>query len=393
MKKFDFSRFNSILVPLMAGGLGLFIGAFVLLALGANPLDAYAAMLKGAFGSPEDYARVWEALQEGTFKIPNSLADTFVKASPLLFVGIGTCIAYRCGVVNIGGEGQIVMGGLFACAVALTFQDAPAAVLVPGGLIAGFIGGALWGGIAGVLKVRFNVNEVLSTIMLNSIAAYIMSFFLSGPIMDPTSLDNAIRIPQTQRLPIASDLWRWIPTRFHLGIILGIAMAILAYILLWRTTIGYRIRAVGFNPRASRYAGISVNRYQLLAFLLSGALAGLGGAVELLGVTHRLFSDGSAHGFTGNAGFNGIVAALFGGLHPIGTVPAAVLFGALLVGANGLQRTVQVPSAFVTALNGLVVIFVVASQTWSKQTRRVEEPASKTGVTPPPVPPQQEAAR
>lgn len=365
MKQFDFSRLNAIVVPLIAGGLGLFIGAFVLLALGANPLEAYIAMAQGAFGSP------------------NAFADTLVKASPLLFVGIGTCIAYRCGVVNIGGEGQIVMGGLFACAVALTFQDAPAFVLVPGGLIAGFIGGALWGGIAGVLKVRFNVNEVLSTIMLNSIAAYIMSYFLSGPIMDPTTLDNAIRIPQTQRLPVASDLWRWIPTRFHIGIILGIGMAILAYILLWHTTIGYRIRAVGFNPRASWYAGIAVNRYQLLAFLLSGALAGLGGAVELMGVTHRLFSDGSAHGFTGNAGFNGIVAALFGGLHPVGTVPAAILFGALLVGANGLQRTVQVPSAFVTALNGLVVVFVVASQTWSKQTRRIEEPVSQSAPMPP----------
>lgn len=375
MKTFDLSRLNAIIVPLIAGGLGLFVGAFVLLALGANPIDAYMAMVQAAFGSS------------------NTFADTLVKASPLLFVGIGTCIAYRCGVINIGGEGQIVMGGLFACAVALTFQDAPATFLVPGGLTAGFIGGALWGGIAGVLKVRFNVNEVLSTIMLNSIAAYIMSFFLSGPIMDPTTLDNAIRIPQTQRLPMASDLWRWIPTRFHIGFILAIVMAILAYILLWRTTIGYRIRAVGFNPRASRYAGISVNRYQLLAFLLSGALAGLGGAVELMGVTHRLFSDGSAHGFTGNAGFNGIVAALFGGLHPVGTIPAAVLFGALLVGANGLQRTVQVPSAFVTALNGLVVVFVVASQTWSKQTRRIEEPASKGGVTPPQQSPQQEAAR
>lgn len=375
MKPFNLSRLNAIIVPLIAGGLGLFVGAFVLLALGANPIDAYIAMVQAAFGSS------------------NSFADTLVKASPLLFVGIGTCIAYRCGVINIGGEGQIVMGGLFACAVALTFQDAPATFLVPGGLIAGFIGGALWGGIAGVLQVRFNVNEVLSTIMLNSIAAYIMSFFLSGPIMDPTTLDNAIRIPQTQRLPMASDLWRWIPTRFHIGFVLAIVMAILAYILLWRTTIGYRIRAVGFNPRASRYAGISVNRYQLLAFLLSGALAGLGGAVELMGVTHRLFSDGSAHGFTGNAGFNGIVAALFGGLHPVGTVPAAVLFGALLVGANGLQRTVQVPSAFVTALNGLVVVFVVASQTWSRQTRRIEEPASKGGTTPPLQSSQQEAVR
>ena len=360
MKHFDLSRLNAILVPLIASALGLLVGAVILLFLGANPLDAYAAMLQGAFGSP------------------NAFADTLVKASPLLFVGIGTCIAYRCGVINIGGEGQIVIGALSATAVALTFQSAPAWVLVPCGLFAGFLGGEFWGGIAGVLKVRFGVNEVLSTIMLNAIAGFIMTFFLTGILIDPTTLDNAIKIPQTQRLPLASDLWRWIPTRFHGGLILGVVIAILAYILLWRTTIGYRIRAVGLNARAARYAGIAVPRYQLLAFLLSGALAGMGGAVELLGVTHRLFSDGSAHGFTGNAGFNGIVAALFGGLHPIGTIPAAVLFGALLVGANSLQRTVQVPSAFVITLDGLIVVFVVASQIWAQRrsVKRVNESPS-----------------
>ncbi len=364
MKPLDLSRFNAIIVPAIAGALGLLVGAVMLLVLGANPLDAYAAMVQGAFGSP------------------NAFADTLVKASPLLFVGIGTCIAFRCNVINIGGEGQIVIGALLATAVGLTFQEAPSWLLVPGGLLAGFIGGAVWGGIAGVLKTRFRVNEVLSTIMLNSIAGYIMTFFLNGPIMDPTTLDNAIRIPQTQRLPVASDLWRWIPTRFHGGFVLGLGLAVLVYILLWRTTMGYRIRAVGFNPRASRYAGISVSRYQLLAFVLSGALAGLGGAVELMGVTHRLFSDGSASGFTGSAGFNGIIAALFGGLHPIGTIPASILFGALLVGANQLQRTIQVPSAFVITLDGLIVVFVVASQIWSKRTRRVtEEPARPVGVT------------
>jgi simple sugar transport system permease protein len=343
------SWLDALFIPLLASVLGLLVGAVMLQALGANPIDAYIAMAHGAFGSP------------------NAFADTLVKASPLLFVGIGTCIAYRCGVINIGGEGQIVIGALAATGVALTFQDAPAWFLVPAGLLAGFIGGAFWGGIAGVLKAAFRVNEVLSTIMLNSIAVQIMSLLLTGILLDPTTLDNAIKIPQTQRMPVASDLARWVPTRLHAGVLLAIIMAGLVYVLLWRTTIGYRIRAVGLNPKAARYAGISVNRYQILAFLLSGALAGLGGAVEILGVTHRFFTDGSATGFTGNAGFNGIVAALFGGLHPIGTIPAAILFGALLVGANQLQRTVQVPSAFVTTLDGLVVVFVVASQIWSRR--------------------------
>lgn len=357
MKNFDLSRLNAITVPLIAGGLGLLVGALMLLALGANPLDAYVAMALGAFGSP------------------NAFADTLVKAGPLLFVGIGTCIAYRCGVINIGGEGQIVMGGIFATGTALALQAAPAVLLVPAGLLAGFIGGAFWAGIAGVLKIRFRVNEVLSTIMLNSIAGFIMTFLLTGIWIDPTTLDNAIKIPQTQRMPNASDLWRLVPTRFHVGILLAVLLAVLAYVLLWRTTVGYRIRAVGANPRAARYAGIGVERYQLLAFLLSGALAGLAGAVELYGVTHRLFSDGSILGFTGNAGFNGIVAALFGGLHPLGTIPAAILFGALLVGANQLQRTIQVPSAFVVTLDGLIVVFVVASQIWAQKrsVKRVDE--------------------
>jgi simple sugar transport system permease protein len=161
---------------------------------------------------------------------------------------------------------------------------------------------------------------------------------------------------------MAVDLPRLVPTRLHAGVILAVIFAILAWFLLWKTTIGFRIRAVGLNPRASRRAGIRVERYAALAMLLSGALAGLGGAVQVLGVNHRMFTDGSAMGFTGSAGFNGIVAALFGQLHPLGTIPASVLFGAMLVGANKMQRAVQVPSALITALNGLVVIFVVGSE-------------------------------
>ncbi len=144
-----------------------------------------------------------------------------------------------------------------------------------------------------------------------------------------------------------------------MGALIAVILAILVYILLWRTTLGYRIRAVGQNPHASRYAGIKVPRYVVLALLLSGAFAGLAGATQVFGVNYRMITDGSSSGFTGGAGFNGIVAALFGQLHPIWSIPASILFGALLVGANSMQSVVQVPSAFVTALNGLVVVFVV----------------------------------
>jgi len=162
-------------------------------------------------------------------------------------------------------------------------------------------------------------------------------------------------------------------------VIIAAILAILVYILLWRTTIGYRIRAVGKNQRASRYAGIKVKRYVVLSLVLSGGFAGLAGGIQVLGVRHRMNAEGGAIAFTGNAGFNGIVAALFGKLHPLGTIPASILFGALLVGGNKLQRAVQVPSALITVLIGLVIVFVVGSDLWSRRRaqRRVGETVSE----------------
>jgi simple sugar transport system permease protein len=163
-----------------------------------------------------------------------------------------------------------------------------------------------------------------------------------------------------------------------------VILAVLVYVLLWRTTLGYRIRAVGQNAYASRYAGINVKRYVVLALLLSGAFSGLAGAVQVFGVNYRMISTGSATGFTGNAGFNGIVAALFGQLHPLWSIPASILFGALLVGANKMQRVVQVPAALVTALNGLVVVFVVASEVWRRRRQKHRLAAMMTDTETPP---------
>jgi simple sugar transport system permease protein len=345
-------RLFDLLLPLLATLAALGVGAVMLQLLGANPFMAYSALLKGAFGSQ------------------NALADTIVRATPLLLVGLGICIAFRAGVINIGGEGQFIAGALPATLLGLSFPDAPAIILVPAALLTGFLGGAVWGSLPGLLKAYFNVNEILSTIMLNMIAVQMMNFLLRGPMIDPVQLQAASAIPQTARLNTAFDLPRWIPTRLHAGALLAVALAFVVYILLWRTTIGYRIRAVGFNPAASRYAGINVKRNIVLALLLSGAFAGLAGAVQVYGVSHRMITDGSAAGFTGNAGFNGIVAALFGKLHPLGTIPAAFIFGALIVGANSLQRAMQVPAALITALNGLVVVFVVSSDIFSRRLAR-----------------------
>ncbi len=348
-------RLFDALLPLAATLAALGVGAVMLLLLGANPLQSYAAMIDGAFGSQ------------------NAIADTIVKATPLLLVGLGICIAFRGGVINIGGEGQLIAGAVFATYIGLSFPNSPAIVVVTAALLAGFLAGAVWGGIPGLLKAYYGVNEILSTIMMNAIAVQFMNFLLRGPMIDPVQLQRASRIPETARLERAFDLPRLVPTRLHLGALIAVILAFAVYVFLWRTTVGYRIRAVGLNPEASTYAGINVKRYIVLSLLLSGAFAGLAGAIQVYGVHHFMFTDGSAAGFTGSAGFNGIVAALFGKLHPIGTIPASILFGALLVGANRLQRVSQVPSALITALNGLVVVFVVSSELWSRRMARARD--------------------
>ena len=360
--------FVDALLPVFATLAALGVGAIMLLALRVNPGEAYGALWEGAFGST------------------NAMAETLVKATPLLLVGLGICIAFRASVINIGAEGQMIIGGLFATQVGLVFTDAPGWLVIMVAIFAGFIGGAIWGGIPGALKAYFNVNEILSTVMMNAIAVQIMNFMLRGPMMDPAQLEKASKIPQTARLADAFRLPRLLmPTRLHLGFVIALVLAILVYILLWRTTLGYRIRAVGQNPHASRYGGIRVRRRIVTALLLSGALAGIAGAIQVYGVNYRMITDGSASGFTGSAGFNGIVAALFGQLHPIGTIPASIFFGALLVGANKMQRVVQIPSALITALNGLVVIFVVSSDLWRKK-RQKQRLSAESDEIPPPEP-------
>ena len=354
-------------LPVFATLAALLVGAIMLLLLKVNPIEAYRAMWDGAFGSQ------------------NALAETLVKATPLLLVGLGICISFRGDVINIGGEGQMIVGAIMGTLVGLTLTDWPGWAVIILALITGFLGGAIWGGIPGVLKAYFNVNEILSTVMMNAIAVQLMNFLLRGPMIDPAQAELASKIPQTARLLDSFRLPRWIPTRLHLGALIAVILAVLVYILLWRTSWGYRIRAVGQNPDASRYAGIKVKNYIVLALVLSGAFAGLAGVMQVYGVNYRMITDGSASGFTGSAGFNGIVAALFGQLHPLGTIPASILFGALLVGANKMQRVVQVPSALITALNGLVVVFVVSSEIWRRrrQKRRMAVAAREIEDQPP----------
>lgn len=336
------------LVPLAALLLALVVGAFLLLALGTNPLEAYAAMIQGAVGNV------------------SSLTQTLVKATPLLLVGLGITIAFRGGVINIGGEGQITVGALMATAVAIGFSAWPAVILLPLTLLAGVVGGGLWGSVPGVLKARLGVNEILSTIMMNQIAVQLSNFLLRGPMIDPAEIVRGTQIAQSAPLPEHIWLPRLVPrTLLHAGFIIAVVMAIVVFIFLWRTYIGYRIRAVGLNPHASRFAGIPVPFYQALALILGGAFAGLAGAVEVLGVQHRMLE-----GLSGGYGFSGIVAALFGKLHPLGLIPSSILFGGLLVGADRMQRATQVPAALVDTTLGLIVLFVVSSDIWIRYRQR-----------------------
>lgn len=335
----------------------------MILALGANPIDGLRAILDGAFGTRE------------------RLATTAVRATPLLLVGTGICVAFRARVINIGGEGQIVVGALLATWVALAIPGTPKPILLPVVVIAGMIGGGFWGAIPGALKAYASVNEILSTIMLNLVAVQVMNYLLRGPMIDPGELTGS-RIPQTERLTDNAALPILLPgTRLHLGVLIAVLAAVAAYIMLWRTPLGFRLRAVGHNPDAARASGISVERNIVTAMAISGSLSGLAGAILVFGSESlRMVTDGSTAGFTGAAGFNGIVAALFGGLHPLWTIPSAFLFGSLLTGANNLQRALQIPSPLAVALNGIVVIFVVSSgrlRTWIE--RRIDQRAVVAG--------------
>ncbi len=377
---FQLDRLIDLLLPLIAVVGALLIGAVVLIFLDVNPVEAYTAMFTGAFTNK------------------NGLADTLVKGTPLMLVGLGIVIAFRANVINIGAEGQLIVGAMLTSFLGLQLGDAmPGWLVIPICVVGGTLMGAFWGAVPGYLKARLGVNEILSTIMMNQIAIQLGYYLLRGPMMDPKELEAGTNIPHSARLARAVDLPRFTdiakslgftetaknlgldgfgaelyglfaePTRLHLGLIFAIIMAVLVYIFLWRTTIGYRIRAVGLNPHASRYAGVNVSNYVIFSLALSGAFAGLAGAIEIVGLHHRMFEPTAV---SAGYGFSGIVAALFGKLHPLGLIPSSVLFGGLLVGGDKMQRAVQVPQVFVTMLLGLIVIFVVSSDIWSRRRAR-----------------------
>ena len=315
-------------------------GALVLTAVGVSPVATYATIFTGPL------------------KDMFGITEILVRAVPLILVALGIAISFRAGIINIGAEGQMLMGILAATATALALPGLPKVLLLPLVLLAGAVGGGLWAGIAGLLRTRLGVNEILSTVMLNYIAAQFYTFLLRGPMIDPGELETGSGTPQSMRLPHAAWLSRLVPgTRLHTGLLLALVLAVGVYFLLWRTTWGFRLRSAGAEAKAARYAGISVERSLVMAMVLSGAFAGLAGAVELTGVHHRAIENISS-----GYGFSGIVVALFGALHPAGIVPAAVFFGLLLVGADMTQRSAGVPANMILVLQGVVILAIVSAQ-------------------------------
>ena len=312
----------------------LLVGAIVIMAGGSDPLAAYAALFHGAF-----------------FEY-HGIATTLVKMSPLLLAGLAVVLPLRAGLFNIGAEGQIYLGALFATLAALYLPAMPGWLHIIVCSLAGMLGGALWALIPAYLKAWHNINEVIVTLLMNYIGINLISYAVSGPMMDEGA-------PYPYSAEIREDLWlpHILPrTDAHLGVVIGVGLAVLMYFVLERTSIGFSINTVGRNPQAARYAGMSVRQHIVWTLVAGGALAGLAGTYEVLGLKYRLF-----HMFSAGYGYDGIVVAFLSGSHPLYAILAALFLGGLRSGANIMQRAVGVPTTVVDSIEGLVVIFVATS--------------------------------
>lgn len=325
---------GALLFPIIAIVIAFAIGALIVLATGNNPVAAYAALLQGAVGDS------------------NAVGRTLLNATPLIFTGLAVAVAFRAGLFNIGGEGQLYIGAITAAAlgVSLSFLGFFAIVPVLGACI---LTGFLWGAIPGFLKARFGAHEVITTIMLNFIAINLATylalntFSADGLVPGTATIEPAARIS-----PIGFGLGR-----ANYGLLVALLAAVVVYLLLWRTRLGFRIRAVGLSPGAANYAGMKIGANTVFALAIGGALAGLGGGVEVMGVYGKMSIP-----FVSNLGFNGIGVALLGRNHPAGVVLGALLFGGLASGAQQLQFATDVPLDLADVLLAVILLLVTATK-------------------------------
>jgi general nucleoside transport system permease protein len=317
--------------------------AILFLAVGVNPVAAFQSLIQGAFGT-------WRAATE-----------TLVKATPLIFTGLATAVAFRARLWNIGAEGQVFAGAMFAYWCQSALPGTSPFLQLPVIIVAAMIGGALYAGLAAILKISFRVDEVISTVMLNYIIVYALSLLLlKGPWSEAGGyFEQTAKVDPGSILPVLLG-----GTRLHLGFVVALVAAALAWIMIKRTPVGYEIRAAGSNLRALEVQGSDSRRVILMVLLISGALAGLAGMSEVYGVHYRLKA-----GAISTYGYTGIIVAILGQLNPLGVVIAAILFGALVNGATFMQIKTGVPSALIYAIEAIILLFYLAG--WAASSFRL----------------------
>jgi general nucleoside transport system permease protein len=322
----------------------LILCAILFLAVGVNPVSAFQSLLQGAFGT-------WRATTE-----------TLVKATPLIFTGLATAIAFRARLWNIGAEGQVFAGAMLAYWCQSVLAGTSPLLQLPVVIVAAMIGGGLYAGLAAILKTRFRVDEVISTVMLNYIIVYMLSLLLlKGPWSEAGGFfEQTAKVDPGSILPVLFD-----KTRLHLGFLVALAAAAVAWLLIKRTPAGFEIRAAGSNLRALEVQGTNSSRVILMVMLISGALAGLAGMSEVYGVHYRVKAGALA-----TYGYTGIIVAILGQLNPVGVVIAAILFGALVNGATFMQIKTGVPSALIYAIEAIILLFYLAG--WAASSFRLK---------------------
>lgn len=349
---------DALRIPALAVLTGLIIGAIAIIVSGSNVFTAYSALFVGSFGDPVRYVEGFQQLfttgnTSALLKALYPLTESLVTSTPYIFAGLGVAIGFRCGLFNIGAEGQFYIGALCSAFVGYSIVGLPAYIHLPLALLAGIAGGGIWGMIPGYLKARFGAHEVVNTIMMNWIAFRLSDWLLSGPMKA-----SGFR-PVTPNIEPTAELPRFFPEplRLNWGIVLALVVAYLTYWFLFKTTLGFEIRSVGANPDAARYAGMNIIRNFVLVMALSGGLAGLAGSAQVLGVDHWV-----GQGFSAGYGFDAIALALLGKSHPFGVVLAALLFGFLRSGATRMQSIARVPIDIISIIQGLIIIFIAAPE-------------------------------
>lgn len=316
---------------------GFIVGGVILRYAGFNPLQAYSVMVKGVIGQPR------------------YIAWMIVYATPLMLTGLSVAFAFRTGLFNIGAEGQYIVGSFTAVLVGYFFKG-PALIHLPLSIAAGMAAGALWAGIAGFLKTKFGVHEVISTIMLNWTALYLSNFVVSLEGFRVPNTEASHNIQETASTSIRFLKHLVGTAKVNWGIVIALLAAAVIYYIIHKTTLGYELRAVGHNKDAAEYGGINVNRSVIVSMAIAGALSGLAGATQVLGVSHKVTILAAAEGY----GFDGIAVALIGANSPIGVVLSAILFGGLKYGGSKLQ-TIGAPPEVVSIVIGSIIYFIAVS--------------------------------